>query len=132
MRANVLMSFVFRLLVAAGNEHNLLFDSATIHALANDPALLGQLQRGEFARLVSRGRRDDPRRLAPCTHFRRTATRDFTFLDKQVRERRQVGAHGLSRGTATNNSDSFTLHHLDSSGANPSLGVSGQGGRTSA
>ena len=75
----------FCLLVAAGNDTTRYSISATIHALANDPALLGQLQRGEFASWEAAA--DEMIRYAsPTTHFRRTATRDFTFLDKQVRE----------------------------------------------
>jgi len=79
----------FCLLVAAGNDTTRYSISATIHALANDPALLGQLQRGEFASWE--GAADEMIRYAsPTTHFRRTATRDFTFHDKQVREGNKV------------------------------------------
>lgn len=75
----------FCLLVAAGNDTTRYSISATIHALANDPALLGQLQRGEFASWEAAA--DEMIRYAsPTTHFRRTATRDFTFHGKQVRE----------------------------------------------
>jgi cytochrome P450 len=75
----------FCLLVAAGNDTTRYSISATIHALANDPALLGQLQRGEFASWEAAA--DEMIRYAsPTTHFRRTATRDFTFHDKHVRE----------------------------------------------
>lgn len=75
----------FCLLVAAGNDTTRYSISATIHALANDPALLKQLQNGEFASWE--GAADEMIRYAsPTTHFRRTAMRDFTFHGKQVRE----------------------------------------------
>lgn len=75
----------FCLLVAAGNDTTRYSISATIHALANDPALLRRLQNGEFESWE--GAADEMIRYAsPTTHFRRTATRDFTFHDKLVRE----------------------------------------------
>ncbi len=74
----------FCLLVAAGNDTTRYSISATIHALANDPAMLGQLQRGEFASWEAAA--DEMIRYAsPTTHFRRTATRDFVFHDKQIK-----------------------------------------------
>ncbi|MBX9662059.1 cytochrome P450 [Novosphingobium sp.] len=75
----------FCLLVAAGNDTTRYSISATIHALANDPALLKRLQSGDFASWE--GAADEMIRYAsPTTHFRRTATRDFTFQGKEVRE----------------------------------------------
>ena len=75
----------FCLLVAAGNDTTRYSISATIHALANDPALLKRLQTGDFHSWE--GAADEMIRYAsPTTHFRRTATRDFTFHGKQVRE----------------------------------------------
>ncbi len=75
----------FCLLVAAGNDTTRYSISATIHALANDPALLKRLQSGDFVSWESAA--DEMIRYAsPTTHFRRTATRDFTFHDKLVRE----------------------------------------------
>ncbi len=75
----------FCLLVAAGNDTTRYSISATIHALANDPALLKQLQNWQFASWE--GAADEMIRYAsPTTHFRRTAMRDFTFHGKQVRE----------------------------------------------
>lgn len=75
----------FCLLVAAGNDTTRYSISATIHALANDPALLRQLQNGEFASWEAAA--DEMIRYAsPTTHFRRTAMRDFTFHGKEVRE----------------------------------------------
>ena len=75
----------FCLLVAAGNDTTRYSISATIHALANDPALLTRLQNGDIHSWE--GAADEMIRYAsPTTHFRRTATRDFTFHNKQVRE----------------------------------------------
>ena len=75
----------FCLLVAAGNDTTRYSISATIHALANDPALLTRLQNGDIHSWE--GAADEMIRYAsPTTHFRRTATRDFTFHGKQVRE----------------------------------------------
>ncbi len=75
----------FCLLVAAGNDTTRYSISATIHALANDPALLRRLQNGDFESWE--GAADEMIRYAsPTTHFRRTATRDFTFHEKLVRE----------------------------------------------
>lgn len=75
----------FCLLVAAGNDTTRYSISATIHALANDPSLLKRLQNGDFHSWE--GAADEMIRYAsPTTHFRRTATRDFTFHGKQVRE----------------------------------------------
>lgn len=74
----------FCLLVAAGNDTTRYSISATIHALANNPHLLTQLQAGAFHSWEAAA--DEMIRYAsPTTHFRRTATRDFNFHGKQVR-----------------------------------------------
>lgn len=74
----------FCLLVAAGNDTTRYSISASIHALANDPALLHQLQNGEIASWE--GAADEMiRYAAPTTHFRRTAMRDFDYHGKQVK-----------------------------------------------
>ena len=75
----------FCLLVAAGNDTTRYSLSASIHALANKPELLQQLQQSgdevwetvadEFIRWAS-----------PTMHFRRTATEDFELHGKKVRE----------------------------------------------
>ncbi len=75
----------FCLLVAAGNDTTRYSLSASLHALANKPELLRQLQQGgdqiwetaadEFIRWAS-----------PTMHFRRTATEDFELHGKKVRE----------------------------------------------
>lgn len=74
----------FCLLVAAGNDTTRYSLSATIHALANDPALLAQIQQSDFAHWEEAS--DEMIRWAsPTTHFRRTATRDFEYHGKQVK-----------------------------------------------
>jgi len=74
----------FCLLVAAGNDTTRYSLSATLHSLANDPALLALIKRDDFDRWD--GAADEMIRWAsPTTHFRRTATRDFEFHDKQVK-----------------------------------------------
>ena len=74
----------FCLLVAAGNDTTRYSLSATLHSLANQPELLRQIQASDFAAWDAAA--DEMIRWAsPTTHFRRTATRDFTFHDKQVK-----------------------------------------------
>ncbi|MBC2669558.1 cytochrome P450 [Novosphingobium piscinae] len=74
----------FCLLVAAGNDTTRYSISATIHALANNPALLTQLQQGAFHSWEAAA--DEMIRYAsPTTHFRRTATRDFELHGRQVK-----------------------------------------------
>jgi len=74
----------FCLLVAAGNDTTRYSISATIHALANAPHLLRQLQAGDFSNWEMAA--DEMIRWAsPTSHFRRTATRDFTFHGQHVR-----------------------------------------------
>ncbi|MCH7627480.1 MULTISPECIES: cytochrome P450 [Novosphingobium] len=73
----------FCLLVAAGNDTTRYSISATIHAIANNPQILRQLQNGEFHSWEAAA--DEMIRYAsPTTHFRRTATRAFEFHGKQV------------------------------------------------
>lgn len=74
----------FCLLVAAGNDTTRYSISATIHSLANNPALLRQIQDKDF------GHWDEAtdemiRWASPTTHFRRTATRDFEYHGKLVK-----------------------------------------------
>ena len=74
----------FCLLVAAGNDTTRYSIAATFHALANNPALLAQLKAGDFGSWEAAA--DEMIRYAsPTSHFRRTATRDFTYHDKQVK-----------------------------------------------
>jgi len=75
----------FCLLVAAGNDTTRYSLSASIHALANHPGLLEQLQRGGEP-LLETACDELIRYASPTTHFRRTATRDFEYHGKKVRE----------------------------------------------
>lgn len=73
----------FCLLVAAGNDTTRYSIAAGIHALAHDPALLRQMQAGDIWDTAP----DEIIRWASPTHyFRRTATRDFDYHGKRVRE----------------------------------------------
>ena len=74
----------FCLLVAAGNDTTRYSLAATIHALANDPALLRQIQAPNFTNWDG-ATEEMIRYAAPTSHFRRTATRDFTFHGKSVK-----------------------------------------------
>jgi cytochrome P450 len=74
----------FCLLVAAGNDTTRYSIAATIHALANDPALLAQIQDPAFDRW-DEATDEMIRWAAPTSHFRRTATRDFELHGKTVR-----------------------------------------------
>lgn len=75
----------FCLLVAAGNDTTRYSISAAIHTLANRPDLLAQIKAPDFTAWDAAS--DELIRwAAPTTHFRRTATRDFEFHGKQVRE----------------------------------------------
>lgn len=77
----------FCLLVAAGNDTTRYSIAAGIQALAHQPELLGQLQRGEVWDTMA----DEIIRWAtPAIYFRRTATRDFEFHGKQVRQGQKV------------------------------------------
>ncbi|GAB1478043.1 cytochrome P450 [Paracoccaceae bacterium] len=77
----------FCLLVAAGNDTTRYSIAAGIQALAHQPELLGQLQRGEVWETMA----DEIIRWAtPAIYFRRTATRDFEFHGKQVRQGQKV------------------------------------------
>lgn len=77
----------FCLLVAAGNDTTRYSIAAGIQALAHQPELLGQLQRGEVWDSMA----DEIIRWAtPAIYFRRTATRDFEFHGRQVRQGQKV------------------------------------------
>jgi cytochrome P450 len=88
-QGNVISDTEFRnffcLLVAAGNDTTRYSIAAALHALAVQPGLMDELQQlqGDAA---WEGVADEFIRWAsPATHFRRTATEDFTFHGKQVR-----------------------------------------------
>ena len=115
----------FCLLVAAGNDTTRYSISATIHAIANDPALLRQLQSGEISNWETAA--DEMIRYAsPTSHFRRTATRDFEYHGKQVKAGDKVVLWFLSGNRdETAIEDPFTIK-LDRP-RNPFLAF-GQGG----
>jgi len=72
----------FCLMVAAGNDTTRYSIVAGLHALANQPGLMAQMQEGVHWDTLP----DEVIRWAtPALHFRRTATRDFTFHGKRVR-----------------------------------------------
>jgi cytochrome P450 len=74
----------FCLLVAAGNDTTRYSIAAAIHALANQPDLLKDLQAGRQTSWEATA--DEMIRWAtPTTHFRRTATRDFEHGGKRIR-----------------------------------------------
>ena len=74
----------FCLLVAAGNDTTRYSLSATVHALANDAALLTQIQGPDFAHW-DEATDEMIRWASPTTHFRRTAMRDFEYHGKHVK-----------------------------------------------
>ncbi len=75
----------FCLLVAAGNDTTRYSIAATLHALANQPALLEQL-RGADKKAFMQATEEMIRWASPTTHFRRTATRDFEYEGRRIRE----------------------------------------------
>ena len=75
----------FCLLVAAGNDTTRHSIAASIHALANQPGLLRQLQQGD-ASLWNTAADEFIRWASPTLYFRRTATRDFELHGRQIRE----------------------------------------------
>ncbi len=75
----------FCLLVAAGNDTTRYSIAAGIHALANQPGLLADLQNGDDA--VWGTLPDEVIRWAsPATYFRRTVTRDGEMHGKKIHE----------------------------------------------
>ncbi|MEM7194543.1 MAG: cytochrome P450 [Pseudomonadota bacterium] len=75
----------FCLLVAAGNDTTRYTISAAIHALANQPALLQEMQFGDDA-LWKSATEELIRWASPTMHFRRTVMEDFELHGKTVRE----------------------------------------------
>ena len=75
----------FCLLVAAGNDTTRYSIAAALHALANQPALLEQLRDADESALQCAT--DELLRWAsPTSHFRRTATRDFDYGGRAIKE----------------------------------------------
>ncbi len=75
----------FCLAVAAGNDTTRYSLAASIHALANKPELLRQLQQSD-ASIWETAPDEFIRWASPTMHFRRTATADFELHGKKVRE----------------------------------------------
>jgi cytochrome P450 len=113
----------FCLLVAAGNDTTRYSIAAGIQALAHQPELLGQIQRGEVTETMA----DEIIRWAtPALYFRRTATRDFEYHGKQVRAGDKV-LYWFASGNR--DPDAFDNPMRVDLGRNPNRHVSfGQGG----
>ena len=75
----------FCLAVAAGNDTTRYSLAASIHALANKPELLHELQQSDDS-IWDTAPDELIRWASPTMHFRRTATADFELHGKQVRE----------------------------------------------
>lgn len=88
-QGNVISELEFRnffcLLVAAGNDTTRYSIAASLFALANRPALLEQL-RNDGPSIWETAPDEFIRWASPTMHFRRTATRDFEFHGKSVKE----------------------------------------------
>ena len=75
----------FCLAVAAGNDTTRFSIAASLHALANDPNLLETLRTLDTPQMLTAT--DEMIRWAsPTTHFRRTATHDFEYGGKTIKE----------------------------------------------
>jgi len=74
----------FCLLVAAGNDTTRYSIAASLHALANRPALLAELK-AAGPEMWETAPDELIRWASPTMHFRRTATRDFEMHGKRVR-----------------------------------------------
>ena len=75
----------FCLAVAAGNDTTRFSIAASLHALANQPDLLERF-RGADQPLMQTATDELIRWASPTTHFRRTATKDFEYGGKQIKE----------------------------------------------
>lgn len=75
----------FCLIVSAGNDTTRYTLSSSLHALANKPELLQQLQQAD-AETWDTATEEMLRWASPAMHFRRTAARDFELHGKKVRE----------------------------------------------
>ena len=77
----------FCLLVAAGNDTTRYSIAATIHSLANNPEIFNEVKVKSNDQEAMRIAADEMIRWAsPTSHFRRTATRDFEYRGKTVKE----------------------------------------------
>ncbi|MDH3532408.1 MAG: cytochrome P450 [Gammaproteobacteria bacterium] len=75
----------FCLAVAAGNDTTRFSIAASLHALANQPGLLEAL-RGADDKFLHSAADELIRWASPTTHFRRTATHDFEYGGKTIKE----------------------------------------------
>jgi cytochrome P450 len=73
----------FCLLVAAGNDTTRYSIASSLHALANEPRLLAQMQAPGFADW-DLATQELIRRASPTSHFRRTAVRDIELHGKRI------------------------------------------------
>lgn len=77
----------FCLIVAAGNDTTRYSLAACMHAMANHPTMMQELKDNLDDKNFFLSATDELIRWAsPTTHFRRTATRDFEYEGKQVKE----------------------------------------------
>ena len=77
----------FCLAVAAGNDTTRYSIAASLHALANHPTLLQQLKDNAGNKDFYTSATDELIRWAsPTTHFRRTATEDFEYAGKNIKQ----------------------------------------------
>ncbi|QUD88643.1 cytochrome P450 [Phenylobacterium montanum] len=115
----------FCLLVAAGNDTTRYSIAAALHALANDPALLAQIQSPDFQDWDAAAL-EMIRWASPTSYFRRTATADFDLHGKTVRRGDKVILWFLSAnrdGEGVSDPDRIDLTRSP----NPNLAF-GQGG----
>ena len=75
----------FCLAVAAGNDTTRFAIAATLHALANEPGMLRQVRDLDPSQ-INAAVDEMIRWASPTTHFRRTATQDFDYGGKTIRE----------------------------------------------
>ncbi|MEM1111726.1 MAG: cytochrome P450 [Pseudomonadota bacterium] len=75
----------FCLAVAAGNDTTRFSIAASLHALANQAGLLEKFREADQA-YVQTATDELIRWASPTSHFRRTATRDFEYGGKQIKE----------------------------------------------
>lgn len=74
----------FCLAVAAGNDTTRYSIAAAIHALTQQPEILGQLQSGD-AKVWETASDEFVRWASPATYFRRTAMKDFELQGKNIK-----------------------------------------------
>jgi cytochrome P450 len=75
----------FCLAVAAGNDTTRYSIAASLQALANQPQLLEYMRGADKAKIL-KATDEMVRWASPTTHFRRTATKDFEYGGKQIKE----------------------------------------------